>query len=171
MPLERMHGHRDRREPSLRGAPVTGPVLSRRVDRLVIHHSASPRTATVEEIARWHRKRGLQGIGYHHVIGGDGVLRPGRALERTGAHALGYNVHSIGLCVVGDNTRPEHAWLDVQIEALLLYVHWFRTFFPRAEVLGHRDLPGASTLCPGLDVRRLLAQPLRAAARREEPAA
>ena len=129
---------------------------SRAIDLLVIHHTASPRTASVEEIARWHARRGMKGIGYHHVIGADGVLRPGRELERPGAHARGYNLHSIGLCVVGDNTRPEHAWQDAQIESLLLYVQWFRTFFPRALVLGHRDLAGASTRCPGLDVSKLL---------------
>ena len=135
---------------------MTDAKLSRPIDLLVIHHTASPRTATLEEIARWHALRGLEGIGYHHVIGADGMVRSGRALERPGAHASGHNTHSIGVCVVGDNTLPEHAWLDVQIDSLVLYVRWFRIFFPRALVLGHRDLSGASTLCPGLDVRKLL---------------
>jgi N-acetylmuramoyl-L-alanine amidase len=143
----------------LEGAGVTDAPLSRPIDLLVIHHSASPRETTLEQIDAWHRERGMDGIGYHHVIGADGALRAGRPLARAGAHAAGHNAYSIGLCVTGDNTREDRAWSGVQREALAHYVRWFRTFFPEARVLGHRDCAEARTLCPGLVVDRLLDEP------------
>src|SRR5262245_30992536 len=140
------------------GLRLSDAPLSRPIDLLVIHHSASPRETTLEEIDAWHRARGLDGIGYHHVIGADGALRVGRPLARAGAHAAGHNAHSIGLCVTGDNTREDRAWSQVQRDALALYVRWFRTFFPEAGVLGHRDCAAARTLCPGLAVGRILGE-------------
>lgn len=137
---------------------MTGALLSRAINLLVIHHSASPRSATREDIEGWHRARGMDGIGYHSIIDAAGVVLAGRDMARAGAHAAGHNAHSVGLCVVGDNTSRGRGWSDAQIGALVLYVLWFRRFYPAALVLGHRDLPGASTLCPGLDVRELLRQ-------------
>lgn len=137
---------------------MTDAQLSRSVNLLVIHHSASARNVDVETIAGWHHERGFSAIGYHHVLTGDGIVHPGRDLARAGAHAAGHNTHSIGLCVVGDNTKPSQEWTTAQRNTLVLYVRWFRTFFPAADVFGHRDLPGANTLCPGLDVRALLAE-------------
>jgi len=141
------------------GGDVSDGPLSRPIDRLVIHHSASPTSTTLEQIDRWHRDRGFDGIGYHHLIRADGRVLPGRDLSRPGAHAAGHNAHSIAICVAGDNTRPEHAWTAAQKQALVVYVRWFRIFFPSAAVVGHRDLPGAATTCPGVDVRELLREP------------
>jgi hypothetical protein len=57
---------------------------------------------------------------------------------------------------VGNNTDPEESWTTAQRNGLALFVRWFSRFFPEADVMGHRDLPDAKTLCPGLDVRALL---------------
>lgn len=135
---------------------MTEALLSRMINLLVIHHSASRPQTTLEEIDQWHRARQINGVGYHHVIRADGVLQRGRPLSVPGAHAAGHNTHSIGLCVTGDNTREEWAWTTAQKNQLANYVRWFREFFPDAAILGHRDLPGAKTVCPGLDVRKLL---------------
>lgn len=132
-----------------------GP-LSRPINLLVIHHSASPVKTTVDQIDQWHREKFINGIGYHHVIRGDGILWEGRDLAVAGAHAKGHNTHSLGLCLTGNNCLAEQEWTTAQKNQLALYVRWFRTFFPHADILGHRDLPGAKTLCPGLDVRKLL---------------
>ena len=39
----------------------------RRIDKIIIHHSASPIGTTVEQIDQWHKARGWTGIGYHFV--------------------------------------------------------------------------------------------------------
>lgn len=133
-------------------------IISRPISALVIHHSASPLSTKIEDIRRWHQDRKFETIGYHYVITSDGVLHRGRDVNRVGAHAAGHNSHTIGLCLVGDNTKEGSKWTIAQRSMLVLYVRWFQTFYPKADILGHRDLPGATTLCPGLDVRPLLIQ-------------
>lgn len=131
----------------------------RPIQRLVVHHSASARETTVEEISAWHAANPKIGsLAYHFLVLEDGTLRKGRPVETVGAHAKGHNLTSIGICVIGDNTKPERAWLPVQIAVLKALVSLLQTFFPNSEVLGHKDLPGAKTECPGLNVRALLAK-------------
>ena len=127
---------------------------------IVIHHSASPRATTVGAIRDFHMNtRGWKHIGYHKIVEEDGTVYAGRKLENVGAHAFGHNRDSIGICVVGDNTKEQESWSKEQIETLNELVHSLRLRFPEAEILGHRDLEGAHTLCPGLDVRELLGLP------------
>ena len=43
------------------------------IDRLIVHHSASPRSTTLKDIRRWHvDERGWEDVGYHFVIDGFG---------------------------------------------------------------------------------------------------
>ena len=130
--------------------------LSRPINLLILHHSASPRATKIEQIREWHLKRGFQDIGYHWVIDGSATLLPGRPQHMAGAHAAGHNTHSFGICVTGDNTSESEGWSLRQEGALVEFLFKFRMFFPRAEIIGHRDLPDASTLCPGIDVREFL---------------
>lgn len=127
----------------------------RPIRRIIIHHSASPRDTTVEQITEWHKARGWDSIGYNLVVTGSGAVRSGRDLRVPGAHAKGANLDSIGVCCTGDNTKPEHAWSEVQILSLRAVVRSLEAAFPGCEVLGHRDVPGAATACPGLDAKEL----------------
>lgn len=135
---------------------MSAPAPAQPVRLLVIHHSASAPSTTRAQIDQWHRDRGFAEIGYHWVMEHDGLLLPGRSLALTGAHAEGHNTGSLGLCVTGDNTRDDWAWTLMQKNQLAQFVRWFLVFHPGAQVLGHRDLPGTHTACPGLDVRKLL---------------
>ena len=113
-------------------------------------------TTTAADIDRWHKGRGWSGAGYHQIIESSGEAILGRPLKRIPAANRGFNTHAIAICLVGDNTTLENRWVAPQVEKLkvLLSVHCTR--WPEAIVLGHCDLPGAATLCPGLDVRQLL---------------
>ena len=75
----------------------------RRIDLIVIHCSATRATQryTVDDCRRDHRARGFADIGYHYYITRDGVVHAGRPLYQVGAHATGYNSHSIGICYEG----------------------------------------------------------------------
>lgn len=128
------------------------------VKRLIIHHSASPRETTIETLREWHKARGFSEIGYHRVIDGNARLHATRPLTIQGAHALGCNHDSWGICVTGDNTREDRRWSEVQIEALARFVDACAEIVPGLVVYGHRDAVGGKTAteCPGLDVRALL---------------
>lgn len=125
-----------------------------RIERLVIHHSASGRGTTFAQIRKWHtdpkpRGNGWSDIGYNFVILGNGKLRVGRPLPTTGAHAKGKNSTSIGVCVTGNNTKPGQEWTPVQIATLTELKEACELLWPGIEVCGHRDV--GSTQCPGLD--------------------
>ncbi len=138
----------------------------KRIERLVLHHSASARSTTFATIKKWHTQpkpkrgekktarhgRGWSDIGYNYVILGNGKLRVGRPLPTTGAHARGVNSTSIGVCVVGDNTKPGQEWHPVQISTLEYLIDACKLLWPGIKVCGHRDVmtPGY-TECPGLD--------------------
>ena len=75
----------------------------RKIDEIIIHCAATPegKAFTVADIDAWHKKRGFKCIGYHFVIYLDGSVHEGRALEEAGAHCLGHNANSIGICYIG----------------------------------------------------------------------
>ena len=129
------------------------------IKQLIVHHSASPRNVTTAQIRHWHTNptpegKGWSDIGYHYIIEGDGKVEYGRPISRIGAHCRGYNRESLGVCVVGNNTVPEHKWSMQQVAVLQDLVYGLRLVFPKLTVRGHNEY--ANTLCPGVDIQQIL---------------
>ncbi len=127
----------------------------REITAIVIHHSASPPWTKAWEIKRWHRQRGFNDIGYHLVIHDGGEVVPGRHPELEGAHVLGHNEYTLGICIVGDNSAPqggqlnELGWRPKQIVAAQALLRALRALTPGLDVIAHYEL--ADTICPGKD--------------------
>ena len=70
---------------------------------IIIHCSATKVTNNVslEEITKWHKAQGFKNIGYHYYITKDGTIHKGRDEKLSGAHTVGYNSNSIGICYEG----------------------------------------------------------------------
>lgn len=137
----------------------------RKVNRIIIHCSDTPASMDVgaKEITKWHTApppmgNGWKALAYAYVIRRNGTLELGRDLdgdgdviEEVGAHAAGFNANSIGICIVGgrggNNFTPE------QFKTLAFIVGELTSFYPQAEVIGHRDLPKVNKSCPAFDVR------------------
>jgi len=75
--------------------------IRRPITKIIIHCSNSDNDEPIEVIREWHLKRGWDDIGYHYYIRNDGSLYHGRALRTQGAHCLGYNRESVGICLAG----------------------------------------------------------------------
>ena len=117
----------------------------RTIDKIIIHCSATPenRNVTIEEIDRYHRQRGFRCVGYHFVIYLDGSVHVGRPIEQVGAHCLGQNAHSIGICYIGGceahSQKSKDTRTKAQKDSLVRLITELRQQFPNASVYGHRE--------------------------------
>lgn len=127
--------------------PTNGSFSRRnKTDEIILHH-AEAKSASVEEVNRWHLERGWTGIGYHFYIRKDGRIYRGRPEWSAGAHAQGHNKRSVGICCEGSymtETMPK-----AQFDALVGLVREEMAKYPGAKVLRHRDVN--STDCPGVN--------------------
>lgn len=105
-------------------------------------------------------QRGYSDIGYHYVIPRDGSLELGRATSVPGAHAPGYNLNSLGICLVGGRKSgtnfAENNFTDLQFSRLRSLLSELRETYPDAQIVGHRDLAGVGHKCPAFDVQKFL---------------
>ena len=124
---------------------------------LVLHCSATRcnQDYSVEQLRRDHKARGFYDIGYHFYIRKDGTMTQHRMLLEVGAHARPYNRCSIGICYEGGLNEEGRACNTITAEQETRLVELFRnlkTLFPKAKIVGHRDLPGTTPKeCPGFD--------------------
>jgi hypothetical protein len=81
--------------------------------RKVILHTSGHEIDSAREIDRRHRARGLTRIGFHYVVNHDGKLERGRKISEPGAHCLGYNADSVGVCLTGTGKVTSEQYLKL----------------------------------------------------------
>ncbi len=117
---------------------------------IIIHHTGAEEQDT-EQVRRYHRSLGWRDIGYNYVIEKSGLVAPGRSLAIPGAHCLagGMNTRGIGIALIGN--LEEHRPTPEQVDALVGLAGGLMLEYQVAveNVLGHREVPGAATVCPG----------------------
>jgi hypothetical protein len=64
---------------------------------IVVHSTRS--YPEFDDLLAFHKKRGFSGVGYHFFISASKKIYQARPIELEGAHALGFNQTSIGVCV------------------------------------------------------------------------
>lgn len=129
----------------------------RKIDYIIIHCSATKEGIDwkAKDIDQWHKQRGFNKIGYHYVIDLDGTVETGRDENETGAHCVGYNKSSIGICYIGGldrNLNPKDTRTDKQKEALWNLVIKLLAKYPNANVYGHNEF--AKKACPCFNVKK-----------------
>lgn len=138
--------------------PARGPL-----DHLVLHHTAvgsaeiggpslEAESRHMRAIQRWHVERGWATVGYHFVVSPTGRVFRGRPVDRLGAHVLGHNAGTVGICLMGNFQ------LERPSDAALASLEYVRTRLiaggARVALRGHRAHRGHERSgCPG---RRLL---------------
>lgn len=134
----------------------------------IIVHCSDSTWGDARVIDGWHRERGWSGIGYHYVVlngcrtyrqvkegepnpAEEGLIESGRPEEAEGSHCLGFNDHSIGICLIG-----VAAFTTKQLAAACDLVDRLRRRhgIPVERVLGHYETEHArGKTCPNLDMR------------------
>jgi hypothetical protein len=151
----------------------------RQIKNAIIHCSDSE-WGCARAIRGWHLDRGFKDIGYHFVILNglptfshmqhahlvpslDGSIECGRTLDddgfiqdvEIGAHALGYNDQSIGICVIGVqefSTKQMFSLLRLLADLTLVY------HIPIENILGHCETDSGKAegkTCPNMDMNKV----------------
>ena len=111
---------------------------------IIIHCSATKVTNNVslEEITKWHKAQGFKNIGYHYYITKDGTIHKGRDEKLYGAHTIGYNSNSIGICYEGGldkNGKASDTRTPEQKQSLIDLILDIKERYSIKKVMGHRD--------------------------------
>ncbi len=126
---------------------------------IIIHHSGTDKGSALT-FDRYHNLRGFtRGLGYHFVIDNgtkgkfDGQIEvsPRWLKQQDGAHcqASGMNTKGIGISLVGNFNYGGPT--EKQMESLVYLVNRLRRYYniPKSNIMGHGDVLGARTDCPG----------------------
>ncbi len=126
---------------------------------IVIHHTATDE-GSAYSIDNLHQQRGWEnGMGYDFLIdngtrgkaSGQIEVGPRWIKQRDGAHTKqgDWNKKAIGIAVVGNYS--ETGLPDRMFDSLTFLVSTLKKFYniPDRNIVGHRDVPGAATECPG----------------------
>lgn len=134
------------------------------MDILAVHHTVGPREQSWRAIAQTHvSSRGWAGIGYHVGIRLGEVSYLGDA-EQARACCQNQNHRVLCIALTGNYESMPLAAEDAQAlqRAVAVIQQWAQqSIGRRLKVLGHREVPGQATACPG---RNLLAEVQRIAA-------
>lgn len=136
----------------------------RKITKVILHCDASsnPEQDSIEAVRELHTSpksikfkwgeyethgKAWRDVGYHFYIQSNGTLQRGRSIDEIGAHCLGENKHSIGICMHGskksDFNNQQKLTLVRLIQALV-------TLFPEVTIHGHNEF--ANKECPVYDV-------------------
>ncbi|MCM8787629.1 MAG: N-acetylmuramoyl-L-alanine amidase [Candidatus Omnitrophica bacterium] len=138
--------------------PVIPLYPSNRWKYIIIHHSATDEGSSLD-FDKYHQAKGWEEIGYHFVIDNgskgkqDGLIEvsPRWVKQKIGSHCKASNMNekAIGICLVG-NFNKEYV-SKKQLDSLIYLVNLLRKYYhiPIYRILGHGQVKGARTDCPG----------------------
>jgi hypothetical protein len=131
------------------------------ITHLTIHHTVSPPDRSIASIASFHvNSRDWPGIGYHYVLDDKGGIFETNYLTTKSYHAGSYdapgdeNLYSVGISLQGDFTDEPPP--QIQQDAARWLVEVLQDALGELDILGHREMPGASTACPGATYKEWL---------------
>ncbi len=132
------------------------------ITTIVIHHTATGKHTTPQNVADGHIRRGWPGIGYHYVIRPDGVIYQCQRHETVSFHTDKNNSYTLGVNLVGcfmrtlnkvEQPPEDQAPTEAQLESASHLVAWLMqelNITGIERVMGHKEVPTAApTACPG----------------------
>ena len=130
---------------------------------LIVHHEAPPvvipdTAKRFDIVDQYHKSKGWGGIGYHAFIERDGELKQGRADNEEGAHTIGKNQESLGICMAGNMDLQDPTTAQVETLTKWLKEKMAQYNIPIENVVPHRRFANKS--CYGLRLKDDWAQNL-----------
>ena len=122
----------------------------KKTNQIIVHCTGSdrPQDDGIEVIRAWHLARGWEDIGYHIYISKNRRRGPqiGRPLHSIGAHCLGQNHDSIGICVSGN-----YEFFDFQMDCLRATIQILAAAYKITTVLPH-NFYNKNKTCPNFEL-------------------
>ena len=117
----------------------------REIKRIFIHCTASYQATTTEASLRAEFKaKGWKSPGYHYVVKPDGGIINMWPEDKVSNGVQGYNSTSINVAYIGgiDKQHPKGIdnRTDAQKKALLELLAKLKVKYPKAKIMGHRDI-------------------------------
>ena len=117
--------------------------------KIVIHHTGNATDSTPEQLDAYHKGLGWPGIGYHLCVRQEGRVYYCGDLSTIRYHAGEHNPTTVGIVLTGNFTK--YYPLPSQLAGASRAIAYAKQLIGHpVEVLGHRELPGQATQCPGL---------------------
>lgn len=105
-------------------------------NKIIIHHSG--KYDSIDKILNNHIiKKKYSTIGYHFVIGKNGVIYYSRDLKYAGAHTFGYNKNGIGIALLGDFNEEKPS--EKQISSLKTLISTLISNFKIEFLFAHNE--------------------------------
>jgi len=118
--------------------------------KIIVHHAAG--WLDFEGVNNYHKQKwGFKSslgfyIGYTYFIDRQGVVHQGRADNEEGAHTLGQNKQSIGICLMGNGEEKDFTSEQYQSLSDLLNKKKSEYGISNSQIFGHNNF--SNTLCP-----------------------
>lgn len=115
----------------------------RSIKRIFVHCTAGNQHQKIADLQAEFKRKGWKNPGYHYVIQADGTITQLLGEQFVSNGVKGYNSTSINVAYMGgiasdgkavDNRTPE------QKESLLKLLKELKGRYPKAEIMGHRDI-------------------------------
>lgn len=115
----------------------------RGIKRIFVHCTAGSQRQTVADLQAEFKRKGWKNPGYHYVIQADGTVKQLLGEQFVSNGVKGYNSTSVNVAYMGgidaDGKAVDNR-TDAQKASLLTLLKELKGRYPKAEILGHRDI-------------------------------
>lgn len=131
----------------------------RKIERIFVHCTAGNQKQTLQQLKDEFVRKGWKNPGYHYVVFPDGKLVQLLSEDKVSNGVQGYNSTSINVSYIGGidkQGRPLDNRTQAQKDTLYALLMYLKQQYPKAHILGHRDIWGKNSknwkkYCPCFD--------------------
>ena len=115
----------------------------RTIDRIFVHCTAGSQKQTIEDLKAEFKAKGWKHSGYHYAVMPSGRIEQMLPEEEISNGVQGYNSTSINVAYIGGidgNGKATDNRTSEQKKSLVELLKQLRERYPRARIMGHRDI-------------------------------
>lgn len=123
--------------------PTFSLIDMRKIERIFIHCTASSQMSSVNDILNEFKRKGWRNYGYHYLVDPKGGIHQILDEEKVSNGVKGYNATSINVAYIGgidERGKAVDNRTDRQKHSLEMVVKMLKSRYPKAKVMGHRDI-------------------------------